>query len=85
MGLLVFFQVNAFFKKLFQGQTSPNEMIKTVYEYATRGSPSQKKLLDGILRMLADEFSHHLHDYPVNVLSVIIEFYGNILTGLVHQ
>ncbi|VDN39167.1 unnamed protein product [Dibothriocephalus latus] len=78
-------QVNSFFQKLLQGHNSPEEMVKIVYEYASRGTAVQKRLLDGILRMLADEVSRHLHEYPDRMLPLITELYGSVLAGLVNQ
>ncbi|VDL95805.1 unnamed protein product, partial [Schistocephalus solidus] len=78
-------EVNSFFQKLLQGHNSPEEMVKIVYEYASRGTAVQKRLLDGILRMLADEVSRHLHEYPDRMLPLITELYGSVLAGLVNQ
>lgn len=78
-------QVNGFFHKLLQGLCSVDEMIKCLYEYATRDIPSQKKLLDGIIRVLIYEVTTHLHDYPEHALHSITELYGGILAGLVNQ
>ena len=78
-------QVNGFFHKLLQGLCSVDEMIKCLYEYATRDVPAQKKLLDGILRVLTYEVTTHLHDYPEHALHSITELYGGILANLVNQ
>ncbi|KAL7055945.1 hypothetical protein AAHC03_022720 [Spirometra sp. Aus1] len=78
-------EVNSFFQKLLQGHNSPEEMVKIVCDYATRGTAVQKRLLDGILRMLADEVSRHLHEYPDRMLPLITELYGSVLAGLVNQ
>nr|CDS20803.1 CCR4 Not complex component Not1 [Echinococcus granulosus] len=78
-------QVNAFFHKLLQGACSVEDMVKCLYEYAASDSPGQKKLLDGILRVLTYEVTSHLHDYPEHALHSITELYGGILAGLVTQ
>ncbi|OON13886.1 CCR4-Not complex component, Not1, partial [Opisthorchis viverrini] len=70
-----------FFQKLLKGISTPDEMFKTVCEYATQGSLSQRKLLDGILRMLADEVSQYLPDYPEPMLPLIADLYGSILAA----
>ncbi|KAF7231942.1 hypothetical protein EG68_05811 [Paragonimus skrjabini miyazakii] len=68
-----------FFQKLLKNISTPDEMFKTVCEYATQGTLAQRKLLDGILRMLADEVSQYLPDYPERMLPLIADLYGNIL------
>ncbi|VDM33581.1 unnamed protein product [Hydatigera taeniaeformis] len=78
-------QVNAFFHKLLQGVCSVEDMVKCLYEYAASDSPGQKKLLDGILRVLTYEVTSHLHDYPEHALHSITELYGGILASLVNQ
>lgn len=78
-------QVNAFFHKLLQGVCSVEDMVKCLYEYAASDSSGQKKLLDGILRVLTYEVTSHLHDYPEHALHSITELYGGILAGLVNQ
>ncbi|KAL5968703.1 CCR4-NOT transcription complex subunit 1 [Taenia solium] len=78
-------QVNAFFHKLLQGVCSVDDMVKCLYEYAASDSAGQKKLLDGILRVLTYEVTSHLHDYPEHALHSITELYGGILAGLVNQ
>ncbi|KAA3679917.1 CCR4-NOT transcription complex subunit 1 [Paragonimus westermani] len=68
-----------FFQKLLKNISTPDEMFKTVCEYATQGTLAQRKLLDGILRMLADEVSQYLPDYPERMLPLIADLYGSIL------
>ncbi|CAH8642924.1 unnamed protein product [Dicrocoelium dendriticum] len=70
-----------FFQKLLKGISSPDDMFKAVCEYATQGNLSQRKLLDDVLRMLADEVSQYLPDYPEPMLPLISELYGNILAA----
>lgn len=77
-------EANSFFQKLLQGQCPPDEMFKTICEYATHGNASQRKLLDGILRMLADEVSRHLQDYPESMLPLIADLYGSVLAASAH-
>ncbi|KAL5107004.1 CCR4-NOT transcription complex subunit 1 [Taenia crassiceps] len=78
-------QVNAFFHKLLQGVCSVEDMVKCLYEYAASDSSGQKKLLDGILRVLTYEVTSHLHDYPEHALHSITELYGGILASLANQ
>lgn len=59
-------------------------MFKTLYDFATQGTPSQRKLLDGILRMLADEVSRHLQDYPETMLPLFADLYGSVLAASTH-
>lgn len=59
-------------------------MFKTVCEYATQGNLAQRRLLDGILRMLADEVSQFLQDYPEPMLPQIANLYGSILAASTH-
>lgn len=75
-------QVNNFFVNLLQGRAGPDDMLKVVYDYATMDTPASKKLLDGILRMLSNEVSRHLLDYPTHVLTPITELYGGVLANL---
>ncbi|KAL3318428.1 CCR4-NOT transcription complex subunit 1 [Cichlidogyrus casuarinus] len=69
-------EANAFFTKVLGGE----DMAKTVYETLTRGTPTQKKFMDNILKTLAEEVSIHLHEYPEDMLYPICELYGNLLS-----
>ncbi|XP_018646224.1 ccr4-not transcription complex, putative [Schistosoma mansoni] len=77
-------EANTFFQKLLEGINPPDEMFKTLYDFATQGTPSQRKLLDGILRMLADEVSRHLQDYPETMLPLFADLYGSVLAASTH-
>ncbi|THD26199.1 CCR4-NOT transcription complex subunit 1 [Fasciola hepatica] len=77
-------EANTFFQKLLGGSSSPEDMFKTVCEYATQGNLAQRRLLDGILRMLADEVSQFLQDYPEPMLPQIANLYGSILAASTH-
>ncbi|CAL8088009.1 unnamed protein product [Calicophoron daubneyi] len=77
-------EANTFFQKLLKGISTPDEMFKIVCEYATQNSLAQRKLLDGILRMLADEVSRYLQDYPEPMLPLIADLYGSILAASTH-
>nr|CAH8869746.1 unnamed protein product [Trichobilharzia regenti] len=77
-------EANTFFQKLLEGISPPDEMFKTLYDFATQGTPAQRKLLDGILRMLADEVSRHLQDYPEVMLPLIADLYGSVLAASTH-
>ncbi|TNN05691.1 CCR4-NOT transcription complex subunit 1 [Schistosoma japonicum] len=77
-------EANTFFQKLLEGINPPDDMFKTLYDFATQGTPSQRKLLDGILRMLADEVSRHLQDYPETMLPLFADLYGSVLAASTH-
>lgn len=78
-------QVNAFFENLLKGTTSVEESVKILYDYATHDDVANKKLLDGILRVLTSEITQHFLDYVEPGLTSIMGLYGGVLAGLVNQ
>lgn len=78
------FQAQLFFQKLLGRHKTPDQLFKMICDYFTQGGPHQRKLSDGILRMLADEVSRHLEEYPSNMLPPIADLYGSILAASTH-
>nr|CDS26061.2 CCR4 NOT transcription complex subunit 1 [Hymenolepis microstoma] len=78
-------QVNGFFHNLLQGSASVEESVKILYDYATHDDVANRKLLEGILRVLTAEITLHFLDYPEHALNSIMDFYGGVLAGLVNQ
>ncbi|VUZ50964.1 unnamed protein product, partial [Hymenolepis diminuta] len=78
-------QVNGFFHNLLQVSVSVEDSVKILYDYATHDDVANRKLLEGILRVLTAEITLHFLDYPEHALNSIMDFYGGVLAGLVNQ